>query len=359
MSGGELILYGVGRSGTTTLYNVVQKLLEKHYGCEGHYVYEPLLWRPEVFNKNVRLYSNEFTLMSSLSVDGMYANKRLPFFINDNAEEILKDFDANILSYLRGICVKPEESQFLFTKTIRACSRVKVFQHLNPEAKSLFIVRNPMDVINSVIKRFSFYGDDFYESDFSRFHKDAVAYYGEAKVDEFPLDTRVQKEAFYWYFNNRYFLEVMSDNPNCLCIAYDHYLSNQEETLGKICEHIGIDICLDSASESKKAVGPQTRTINLSRNDVYDLQFYSMKFKELMDEYFPEKEIPYNKINAKYVHAPVAVEERPFFGKTPLIMQAELVSLQKRLRNKVSPERPKKKKLGKLEKLKRSIKKRI
>ena len=45
------LVMGVGRSGTTAVYSLVQRILEVQYPGETDYVYEPFLWDRDRFNK--------------------------------------------------------------------------------------------------------------------------------------------------------------------------------------------------------------------------------------------------------------------------------------------------------------------
>jgi len=326
----ELILYGVGRSGTTTLYNIIQTMLLSHFGEDVDFYYEPFLWSPDVFNKNARDITDEFSYMSSVSIDGVYANKRLPLLSIEDPESCFLNLDENIQNYLKRICIKSRNKSFLFVKVIRANGRVPLFNYLNPEIKNLFVLRNPLDVISSSIGMFSFYGTDFYISDYSRFYDEAVDVYGKF-AKEFPVSSRVEQEAFYWYFSNKVFLDQMHNSLNTMFIAYDSYVSKKSEVIKSIGKFINIGVPSSTLEEADTKIGPITNGSRLDLEDFNALLFYHKKYIELIQEFFPNEKIDFDKIVTKHERGLQSKrEENTNFGRTPLYIQNQIRRIEKK-----------------------------
>lgn len=328
----ELILYGVGRSGTTALSSTIQKMLSFIYGDSFYLIYEPFLWDPNTLNRDVRELTEKFSFMSSTNVTGIYANKVLPLLHIKNPQTCFEALDENVKQYLKNICIKPPDKKFLFSKMIRGNGRALLFNYLNPKVKNIFVIRNPLDVINSVIGFFSFYGTDFHASDYERFYQEAINLYGDyAKT--FPVSTHIQKEAFYWYFSNKTFLESMSNKSNVLMIAYDDYIQHKSEVLASVSNFIGIETNDSILEGANKNVGHITKGLNLSVEDYKHMLFYHDKFKELIEHYFPSADINFDNIIEKYEQGALpSREDNVLSGRTPLYLQNLYRKMQREIR---------------------------
>ena len=325
----ELLIYGVGRSGTTAIYNTIQSMVLSVYS-KVDFVYEPFLWSPDVFNMKASDITDEFSYTSSLSIDGIYANSRLPLLVSSDPGVLIDSLDDNIKSYLDNICIKKDSVDFLITKAIRANGRSVIFDYINPENKKVFVIRNPVDVLNSSLSMFCFYGSDFHRSDYQRFYQEAVSIYGK-EAEICPTDSTVQQQAFYWYFSNRKFLEDNANKPNTFFIVYDDYINNKSDTLNKLAEFMCIHIPEEMLGETDKKVGPVTANSKLTADDVEQLKFYHEKYIELIELYFSDLRIDFESILLKHCDSLGKHKaDRYFTGYTPLFLQNQLYRQHKK-----------------------------
>ena len=283
----EIAVYGVGRSGTSTLYSTIQEMLESEYSSIGDYCYEPFLWSPDVFNCLKKNIDQEFSYTESLSTTGMYLNEVLPHLIEGKIYDSFSSLDENCKKYLLNACRRKPKSPYLLAKFIRANGRFGLFDYLNPEMKKIFILRNPIDVVNSSVAMFSFYGDDFHSSDYPAFCVEVESLYGDL-VNLTPRNSRVEREAFYWYWTSKYYLEHTQGKKKTLKLIYDDYIDNKASLLVKVADYIGIDMPRDILDKASTKVGFVTHGINLSLAEYESLEVYFALYQQLIQDYFPE-----------------------------------------------------------------------
>ena len=161
----KVAVLGVGRSGTTMIYKILQDIL--YYDTENRLdcVYEPFLWDRKTFDGPYEQVTRSFENIDALSYEGIYNHKKLPLFIPEQYD--LRG-EPSAYAYIKDFSTPLQKGNSLLIKLIRANGRFSLLKQCAPDLKSIFIIRNPIDVINSVINLFSFYGDDFYSSDFPR-----------------------------------------------------------------------------------------------------------------------------------------------------------------------------------------------
>lgn len=320
----EIAIFGVGRSGTTTLYNTLQKLLWDEYGGSGDFYYEPFLWRTDIFNKLMTDISMEFTRMDSVSYEGIYANKCLPMLVS-SPQQVSESIPDKVCEYLQELVNSKKDKDYTLVKFIRANGRAGLFHALNEQLKSVFVIRNPIDVINSSIGMFSFYGDDFHESDWDRFIQESRNVVGDKLFQSLPKDTKVEREAFYWYINNLFFLNN-TPSDKVYSIVYEDYVGKQESYLQEICDFLSIKFNPALHGASIKPVGEITQTINLSTEDLDSLLVYYGLYLDLVGQYFPNIKIDTQRVFLKYRSDNLRVQEfkERFTGYTPVAIRLEL-----------------------------------
>lgn len=239
----RFLIVGVGRSGTTSLYSLLQKMFS---GKKCKFVYEPFLWDQKTFDKPYDLITNEdWASNNSISVEGIFFNKQIPLFSKGNVS-------CESESYIKSL-FELGENELVLCKMIRGCGRLDLIRSLIPDIKIIYILRNPVDVINSSINMFSFYGDDFHPTDKERFSQ----YMRDSENFSHLVDGRVQSEYHYWEAMNESVVESFrSDRSNVLPICYENYVKNSNDVVKDICEFIGVDFELDFLGERDRTVGP-------------------------------------------------------------------------------------------------------
>lgn len=267
----KICIFGIGRSGTTSLYSLLQKIMEYNFGDSIDYVYEPFMWDRDTFNRKYEHVSSYWPKVTSLYIDGLYHHQRLPLFINDfsQVEPASENFVKNLLTPREG-------KNHLLMKSIRMNGRFEFFRQLNDDIKYIFIIRNPFDVVNSVLPIFSFFGEEKHKDDWPRFVNHIFQIY-----HEYPLGKdRIQKQFQYWYYMNRFFLEnVKADSPDILLLSHEHFILDTQAVLRKICDFIEIAYSDQFLDFAKKRVGVSTKKIFLDAVDI-------KKYREYLDHYY-------------------------------------------------------------------------
>lgn len=317
----KICILGVGRSGTTALYTLLQEILIDRFGKNVDFVYEPFLWDMRAFNGRYNDVVKNFDSMNSLSVEAMYHHQNLPLFIENPAA-----FRDN--PYLDKIFHKTSENALI--KFIRANGRFRLLSEICPEAKYIFITRNPLDVINSVVVRFSLLGSEFHRDDWPRFTKEVNSLFGEGAIHGEKIKSQVEKEVLYWYYMNKYALEsFVQTDTKPLIICYEDYVSRREFWVDKICDFIALQRKDIYYEHSQKIAGSQTLKNNLTGAEVDILAGYMDQYKALLTASGITQPDDLDQITAKYKTTAAENNRKGLIvGRTPNAMNVYLQKLE-------------------------------
>ncbi|MCX6579490.1 MAG: DUF115 domain-containing protein [Candidatus Aminicenantes bacterium] len=318
----RVCILGVGRSGTTALYSLLQEILIDRIGKNNiDFVYEPFLWDMQAFNGRYNDVVARFDSMNSLSVEAMYHHQNLPMFIENPAA-----FKEN--PYLDKIFHKTSETTLI--KFIRANGRFRLLSEICPPGKFIFIIRNPLDVINSVVVRFSLLGSDFHKDDWDRFSREVNSLYGQETIVGEKIKSQVEKEVLYWYYMNRFALESFEQTGNKpLIIYYEDYVSRREFWVDRICDFIDVQRKDIYYQHSQKIAGSRTLKNNLSKTEFDMLAGYMDKYKALLTVAGITYPDDLDKITAKYKTTAAETNRKGLIvGKTPNAMNVYIQKLE-------------------------------
>jgi len=324
----KICILGVGRSGTTAIYTLLQEILINQFGNDVDFVYEPFLWDKDVFNGRYTDVVANFKYMDSVSIEGIYHHLKLPLFITAPEK-----FEEN--EYLNQIFQKNSSHSTLLVKFIRANGRFLLLNKICPECKFIFIIRNPLDVINSIIVRFSFFGGEFHRDDFKRFLNEINTIY-DMEYNLEKIKTQVEKEIFYWYYMNKFALASFKKvNLKPLIICYEDYIGNRKIWVDKICDFLGLQKKEKYFNFSERQGGSNTKTINLNKSEFKLLKGYIGKYTELLGSEGIWDNINYNKLLTKYKNlSDESNRKELIFGKTPNYMNNRLLEMEKIIEQK-------------------------
>lgn len=324
----KVCILGVGRSGTTALYSFIQEILIDRIKGNIDFVYEPFLWDKEAFNGKYRDVIHNFKYMNSVSIEGIYHHRKLPLFITDS-----KTYKKN--QYVRDIFQNNKKSHSILVKCVRANGRFLLLKEICPDCKFIFIVRNPIDVINSAIVRFSFYGSEFHRDDFKRFAAEVNALYGDV-IREGKIRSQVEKEVLYWYYMNKFALDSFKKVKNKpLIICHEDYVSNRRLWPGRICDFLEIHRKESYYNHSQKRGGSHTNAINLSAGEFDLLTGYMPGYRELLENEGIGDNLNEDEITAKYKNLPPKnARIELMLGRTPNHMNDRLRELEKVIEQK-------------------------
>jgi hypothetical protein len=262
MSVKKILIVGVGHSGADEVYSLVQQLLERERPEDTDYVYEPFLWQRKPFNKLYGEITNEFSLVSSVAVEGLFHNKKLPLFLTKSKRTISSFFskrandydavDSITTDFFKKIFTPVGGKKNLLCMTNRVNGRLDLIQSLVPDVKIIFVIRNPMDVVNCAIEKASLFDDDFYESDYERFVESLFKIESASALETFLIDTQEQREYLYWYFMNKAALSYYKMNPDRVFpIVYESFNSNKSEYVSNLCKFLELNKAVESSPVSK------------------------------------------------------------------------------------------------------------
>ena len=139
----RVCVLGVGRSGTTWLYVLLQELMGNALDSGVDHVYEPFLWDRATFDGPYRSVSKNFRSMDSVSIEAIYRHLRIPLFAS------VTDDSADG-EWLRGILTPNAPKEHLLIKMIRACGRLPLLHRNAPDARFVLIVRSTSASARSV-----------------------------------------------------------------------------------------------------------------------------------------------------------------------------------------------------------------
>lgn len=326
MASDTVLILGVGRSGTTAIYQHIQDIFLKRFPDSVKSVYEPFLWDWPQFDKPLQEVQPLFSEMSSISYKGILENKEISLLV---LPHMAKNFVDR--PFIDEIVSRPPDKLSLVAKLIRANGRYNVFRLKKPDAKIIFILRNPLDVVNSVNDMFSFYGDDFHLSDYDRFVKEVSEIYSDDTLS-FPRNCHVQKQAFFWYFMNKFFLEQSKNDSNVLKILYEEYSEFPALVHEKICGFLSLDSQEHPflAKYTSKA-GPSHSNIGLTCQEIDSMAPYLEAYEKLLSDFFPDNPVSIEKIKSKYQSGKKhLVRDERYVGKTPLFLRAVIARNESR-----------------------------
>lgn len=259
----DVFIFGVARSGTTMLYSLCQRIFGQLYGEGFRSSYEPFIWDRDQFNAPYEDTRQLFGKTGALSVEGIYNHVKTPLFVPAaSAEQYLSN---EFYRYFSASAGHPPH----VAKLIRGNGRMAIFRALNPGAGLVLVVRNPVDVVNSVKHKFSLYGEDFYPSDLPRFRKQL----GSRLVMNAEAGW-AQQQAEYCYQMNRAALEFAHGDPKTFVIEYDHFTRNKLEKAGELCGFLGLGLTEDAARSLGSPTGPVTTKPQLSQSEFESILAY-------------------------------------------------------------------------------------
>jgi hypothetical protein len=131
----NVIIFGVGRSGTTAVYSILQEILTDNFNNAVDFVYEPFLREKEYFNGKYSDVAINAQYIDSFSFEGIYNHILLPLFIKNVDQFYPNDYLKNVLSSQNNI-------EVILAKFIRANGRFILLDKIIPECKFIFLIRN-------------------------------------------------------------------------------------------------------------------------------------------------------------------------------------------------------------------------
>ena len=249
------MISGVGRSGTTMAYSALlgaaRAIAPDTLGR-----YEPFLWGPPTWDKFPEEFGDAFSQTDSISTTGLYAHTQSPLFL-DGGHPVHDQFIDEILPSGRPVVAK----------VIRGAGRLSAFLERDPDLKIVHLIRNPLDVVNSALLYFSFFGGEFHPSDEARFNTEAAVRFAGSHRPTADL-TEVERTLDWWRFMNEAALQSASRFPGRLKIVpYEELMADLPRVMGEIASFLGASPELIDPAKLEDKVGPITSWISLRAVD--------------------------------------------------------------------------------------------
>lgn len=225
----KYIISGVGRSGTTALYDMLSNaLIEKNPDLS--LCYEPFLWGPDTWDMTTREQSSKaiFQNTSSIYPLGLWAHTSSALFAEMASPPVVSLLDN--LSRQGGL---------VLAKFIRASGRLEAILDWDPTVKIVHICRNPLQVVNSALQLFSFYGEEFHSNDWPRFTMEVENRWGE--FPDLDSEDAAVRQAQWWYYMNKAAFEVAERYPSSVTLVSQEALAaDNPGTVNRILERWGL-----------------------------------------------------------------------------------------------------------------------
>ena len=265
------LVAGVGRSGTTAIYEALQNLAASGGGFD--HFYEPYLWGPPTWGPRFRSVATAFTTTNSIHAYGLRCHLETPLFASDAQERLAAHGD-----FVHSLF---KDGRSSLAKIIRGCGRLSDYLELRPEVKMVFVMRNPLDCVNSILENFSFFGDEFHPSDLPRFRRELEAL-GRPQP---AFATECEAATAWWREMNEAALRSFEGHEERVFIApYEAYSSDHEATARLLAEFLTSGVKNKKTTTLDRPVGPISRRINLRTDDRDHISPFQAAYFDLIEQ---------------------------------------------------------------------------
>lgn len=274
MSAAPVIIAGVGRSGTTAAFELLDGWLA-NLGRGAARIYEPYVWDSERLFRKGRLNPDGFTTQA-FSARGVLTHLETPLFLteSDPAHDV---FAAGLI---------PGYAPDGVIKMIRACGRLEAYSRLYPDAKIVGIVRNPHDSVNSAHLHFSLLGDEFHRSDKLRLGEAIAARFGDAvELPASPDEKEHVWAAYWWLYMNRALAEHYAARPDrVMLLPYELLLENEAVARDRLADFLGLDAAAaPTVTQGRKRTGVTSKANRvLSEEETDFLESFQSWYEEFL-----------------------------------------------------------------------------
>jgi len=184
----------------------------------------------------------------------IYKHQLLPLFIQEP--------ENHSEAYLDKIFGGKEDGARVI-KIIKGNGRFRLFKRYAGSCKFVFVIRNPLDSVNSLRNHYSYYGGEFHKNDYGRFVKEVKTVYNDS-INETDFNS-FRSEIFWWYYMNHFALESFQgcvDYPFVIC--YEDYIMNRGVVIKNLCNYLKIPYKAEYLDVSTAKVGRITTSFNIN-----------------------------------------------------------------------------------------------
>ena len=256
------------------VYSLCQSIFHHQYGDAYRSSYEPYIWNSELFDAPYQKTQSLFGKTGSLSIEGIWHHLQTSMFVGEVSKHGVMENNFYARFTRRDGNPTPH-----LAKLIRGNGRMHLFRFLNPQAKFVLMIRNPIDVVNSVKYKFSFYGDDFYPSDFPRFCEELDS------VKKLTIEPETanwaEKQAEYCYQMNRAAVEFAALDANTVIFEFDNFVYDKAESIFRLLDFLQFPEDAAFINNLASPTGPTTNSITLSESEFASIAGFDDLYEEL------------------------------------------------------------------------------
>lgn len=255
----RIVVSGIGRSGTTLIYQQLAKLLLLA-DRRVNFRYEPYLWNI----RSPEAKGNPFD-MSQLHHFGLMVHAGVPLFL-EGGHPMHDPFIDHLFDdpWDRDPQQAPDAH---LTKVIRGSGRLRSYLARFPDLRIVACLRNPVDTINSSLGMFSFFGEEFHPDDRPRF-RDELAARGADVTRLGQPDLSIEWYAQWWQAFTEETLAVAQDHPqNVFAFCYEAFQEAPEAMLEALMDFVGLRN-LGMFMGLSKPAGPTIKATSLTQHDI-------------------------------------------------------------------------------------------
>ena len=240
------LVSGVGRSGTTLTYSVLLSAARAEVpNTLGRY--EPFLWGEQTWDKLPSEFGDAFSRTDAISAAGIFAHKQIPLFLDSNTPQMRAFLDETL-----------PRNRSVVAKLIRGAGRLAAFLEHDPDLKIVHLVRNPLDVVNSALLHFSFFGGEFHKSDEARFEAEAQSKFPGAHR-QIESEPEAIKALEWWRLMNEAALKSAEQFPDRLMVyPYERLMEDVAGGMAEIISFLGGQGTAINEELLSEKVGPVT-----------------------------------------------------------------------------------------------------
>lgn len=276
MTAAPVIIAGVGRSGTTAAFELLDGWLNRLARGPAR-IYEPYVWDSDRLFRKGKLNPDGFTTQA-FSARGLLTHLETPLFLTES--------DSAHDAFAAGLI--PGEAPDGVIKMIRACGRLEAYSRLYPQAKIVGIVRNPFDSVNSAHLHFSLLGDEFHRSDKLRLGEAIAARFGDRPALPASPDEKEHVWAAYWWlYMNRALAEHYAAHPDrVMLLPYELLLENESVARDRVAGFLDLDpAAAPSVTHGRKRTGVTSKANRvLTEEETGFLESFQAWYEEFLLE---------------------------------------------------------------------------
>ncbi|MGI9169119.1 MAG: hypothetical protein ACR2FH_02945 [Caulobacteraceae bacterium] len=248
------LVAGVGRSGTTAIYEALQALARRQ-GRFRHF-YEPYLWGPPTWGPRFRRVAKAFASTNAIDARGLAVHLSTPLFASERPERsgVHADFVHDLF----------RDGRSSLAKIIRGCGRMADYLELRPGVKVVVVMRTPLDCVNSILGNFSFFWDEFHPSDRPRFRRELET----LGRPQGAFASEGEAAAAWWREMNGAALRTLEAHRDRVFVApHEAFAADRALTSRRLARFLSVEAGAEEVESLAKPVGQITRKINLRADD--------------------------------------------------------------------------------------------